>query len=70
MSDNCRSCGRLLNQPNDPLSDDCGGDCLQCMEAAGDPDCKTAQTPVFHKDHEQQIGFDPRTAEHEKGCVE
>jgi hypothetical protein len=35
----CLICKRLLNNPNDPLSMDCGGDCLQCMADAGDPDC-------------------------------
>lgn len=33
MSDefHCQICGRLLNQESDPLSLDCGGDCLGCM---------------------------------------
>jgi hypothetical protein len=34
----CRICKRELNQPSDPLSVDCGGDCLGCMAEAGDPD--------------------------------
>jgi len=35
----CNICHQLLNQPSDPLSMDCGGDCVKCMADAGDPDC-------------------------------
>ena len=28
---NCQICGRELNQKNDPLSQDCGGDCWGCV---------------------------------------
>ena len=39
MTENaCRMCGRLLDQPSDPLSPDCGGDCWGCIgeiEAVG-----------------------------------
>jgi hypothetical protein len=28
---NCHICGRLLNQPDDPLTQDCGGDCWGCI---------------------------------------
>jgi hypothetical protein len=38
----CHICGRELNNQSDPLSVDCGGDCLQCMADAGDPDCVVA----------------------------
>lgn len=38
----CRMCHRLLNQPDDPTSADCGGDCLRCLAQAGDPDCAAA----------------------------
>jgi hypothetical protein len=40
----CRICGCLLNDPNEPVaSQDCGGDCLQCMAVIGeDPDCIAA----------------------------
>jgi hypothetical protein len=34
----CIMCGRLLDQPSDPLSSDCGGDCWGCIgeiEAVG-----------------------------------
>lgn len=34
----CNICNKELDVPNDPLSDDCGGDCLACMAQAGDPD--------------------------------
>lgn len=27
----CGLCGRLLNNPSDPLSADCGGDCWGCV---------------------------------------
>ena len=37
--DCCDICGRALNNPHDPLSQDCGGDCLLCMAECGDPDC-------------------------------
>lgn len=38
----CAICKRELDNPDDPLSRNCGGDCLQCMADAGDPDCKKA----------------------------
>ena len=31
MGINCSICGRKLDQENDPLSDDCGGDCWGCI---------------------------------------
>lgn len=41
MSGNqCRTCGRLLNHHDDPLSKDCGGDCLKCMADCLDTDCR------------------------------
>jgi hypothetical protein len=40
MISTCSICGRPLGQPNDILSDDCGGDCLLCMAViVEDPDC-------------------------------
>jgi hypothetical protein len=30
---NCTICQRPLNQPADPLSPDCGGDCWGCISA-------------------------------------
>lgn len=38
----CRTCGRSLDQPADPLSVNCGGDCLACTSECGDPDCVEA----------------------------
>lgn len=36
----CNICKRQLNNPDDPVSEDCGGDCLHCMATiAEDPDC-------------------------------
>lgn len=29
--ENCQICGRALNQRDDPLSQDCGGDCWGCI---------------------------------------
>jgi hypothetical protein len=37
---NCHICKRELDDPNDPTTRNCGGDCLRCMaEIAEDPDC-------------------------------
>jgi hypothetical protein len=36
---NCQTCSRELDNDNDPVSKDCGGDCRLCMADAGDPDC-------------------------------
>jgi hypothetical protein len=38
----CRICYCLLNQPGQPDTRDCGGDCLKCMAEAGDPECIAA----------------------------
>ncbi|CAN7786619.1 hypothetical protein LJR034_008709 [Caballeronia sp. LjRoot34] len=38
----CAICGRALGDVDDPLSVDCGGDCLRCMADCGDPDCIAA----------------------------
>lgn len=38
----CAICKRLLGNPEDPASVNCGGDCLQCMADCGDPDCIAA----------------------------
>lgn len=36
----CNICKRMLDNPADPCSKDCGGDCLLCMiEIGEDPDC-------------------------------
>lgn len=39
---NCGICKRPLNQPDDPTTEDCGGDCLRCMADAGDPQAVAA----------------------------
>lgn len=42
MSETCSICKRLLDDPKDPTTENCGGDCLRCMaEFAEDPDCMT-----------------------------
>ena len=39
----CSICKRPLDQPGDPTTEDCGGDCLRCMaEIVEDPDCIAA----------------------------
>lgn len=36
----CNICGKELNVKDKPRSEDCGGDCLECMAITGeDPDC-------------------------------
>lgn len=54
----CSICGRRLNNPHDPRSADCGGDCLQCMADAGDPDCirLLAEAIQKHKDSFRKEG--------------
>lgn len=37
---NCRICNVPLNQPDDPATKDCGGDCLSCMASVGDEQCQ------------------------------
>ncbi|MDK2598325.1 hypothetical protein [Pseudoalteromonas obscura] len=32
MSINCSICGKALEQGNDSLSEDCGGDCWECID--------------------------------------
>lgn len=47
MAAACHFCRRLLDQPDDPTTLDCGGDCLKCMaEIAEDPDCITAMKGI------------------------
>lgn len=46
----CLICKRALNNPNDPLSTDCGGDCVSCMAEAGDPDCIAAVAAIKNKE--------------------
>lgn len=36
---NCHMCGKILDNPIDALSGDCGGDCLLCMAECDDPAC-------------------------------
>lgn len=48
---NCSICKRLLNDPKDPTTQDCGGDCLRCMAEVGeDPDCIQAMAAVTDGD--------------------
>ena len=44
----CSICKGLLNT-TDPLTRDCGVDCLLCMAEAGDPDCMAAVVEVARK---------------------
>ncbi|MGD4116829.1 hypothetical protein QT569_22575, partial [Xanthomonas citri pv. citri] len=44
----CTICGRLLDNPADPLSADHGGDCLACMAIIGeDPEATRSFERVF-----------------------
>lgn len=37
----CNICKRALDNPADPTTKDCGGDCLRCMAEIGDdPECQ------------------------------
>lgn len=35
----CATCGKELDHPKDETSMNCGGDCVECMADAGDPEC-------------------------------
>lgn len=46
MTKTCGICGRQIDQANDPLSIDCGGDCWGCVgeiEANGDEPASLAK---------------------------
>lgn len=59
----CGICGRLLDQPNDRKSLDCGGDCVQCMADSGDPDALAyLQGKMFYPEH---IDVEARVVEDE-----
>ena len=56
--DLCGICKRPLDDPSDPTTKSCGGDCLKCMaEVAGDPDCIVSM---------QNIRIEALTAENER----
>lgn len=38
----CLICNKPLNSPKDPLSEDLGGDCVECMAKTGDPEAMVA----------------------------
>lgn len=52
---NCLTCKRHLDNPIDPFSRDCGGDCLVCMAQAGDPECIKSIVDI--------VAMQPRTIE-------
>lgn len=39
VKNHCVTCNRQLDNPEDPLSMDCGDHCVKCMADAGDPEC-------------------------------
>lgn len=41
-AEHCLTCQRRLDVPGSVGSRNCGGDCLECMADAGDPDCAAA----------------------------
>lgn len=59
----CKMCKRPLDIPNDPTSQDCGGDCLRCMaDVARDPDCIEAMGEIWMADIallDEAVGFAP-----------
>lgn len=44
---NCAICGVELDNPNDPTTENCGGDCLYCMYEAGDPDATMSYIKIL-----------------------
>jgi len=47
MSEVCSICKRELDNPKDPTTRNCGGDCLKCMAEIGqDPDCIKAMNKI------------------------
>lgn len=38
-NNHCTTCDRKFDNPDDPLSLDCGGHCVKCLADAGDPEC-------------------------------
>ena len=44
---NCLTCKRPLDDPQDPTTENCGGDCLKCMAEIGDDeDCIRAMKEI------------------------
>lgn len=39
MTNRCQICGKPLSESKQSMRYNCGGDCMQCMVWAGDPDC-------------------------------
>ncbi len=57
---NCRICGRSLNQENDLLSINCGGDCWSCI---GEIEAQMGYDPSFEKvSGEFELGVRPNLA--------
>ena len=46
-SKNCVRCGKVLDNPEDPSSRDCGGDCVECMAEVGDPGCQQTMYEIL-----------------------
>ena len=53
-SKHCHICKVELDQPGKPETEDCGGDCLECMAIMGDPECVAAMVEIRR---EQQSGM-------------
>ncbi len=45
-----------MDVPGDDTTRDCGGDCLRCMAAAGDPDCQRAMHELTGEYGDEQPG--------------
>lgn len=46
---NCSTCSIQLDNPDDPTTEDLGGDCLYCMFEAGDPDATISLVNIQQK---------------------
>jgi hypothetical protein len=46
FGERCLICRKIMDVPDDLLSTNCGGDCVECMADAGDPDCQRTVNEV------------------------
>lgn len=53
---NCKICKCVLNDSSSPATKDCGGDCLACVAAAGDPDCIKALEEIMRSEYDFSNG--------------
>jgi hypothetical protein len=54
---NCQICNRPLNNPNDPLSLDCGGDCWGCIgQIEADSGYKPSIEAILQEEKIRELG--------------